>query len=77
MVFLGYWLLSCHPFSPPFCPLEAEMGESPSDWYIHDAIVPSCAFSRRTEQQEVLFPSNFGHLVLLSQGGGCQQGRVL
>ena len=44
MVFLGYWLLPCHPFSPLFCPLEVGIGESPDDQSIHDAIVTSCVF---------------------------------
>ena len=39
-------------------------------------MVTTCVFPRRaqttplSEQEEVLFPSNFGTLVTLSQGGG-------
>ena len=74
MVFWGYWLLPCHPFSRLLMLWRWSWG--PDDWYIPDARVISCAFTRRTqtsplsEQQEVLFPSHFGAFVLLSQGGG-------
>ena len=66
MVFWGSWVLPCHPVSPPSCPLEVEIWGSPDDWYTHDAMVTSCAFSRRaqtpplSEPQEASFPSNFG-----------------
>ena len=75
MVFWGHWLLPCHPFSLFLVLLGVEIRESIDNWYIHDAIVTSCAFRRHaqttllSEQQEVLFPSNFGLLVLPSQGG--------
>ena len=73
MVLQGHWLLPCHPFPPASCPLEAEIGASPDDRYIRDASVTSRVFSRCahttpvSEQQEVVFPSNFGTLV--STGG--------
>ena len=64
------------PTFPPSCRSEVEIGESPDDWGIHNTIVASCVFSRcaqttpLSEQQEVLFPSNFGTLVLPPQRGG-------
>ena len=83
-MFWGYSLLPCHPFSPPSCPLEVEIGASPDEWCIHDAIVTACVFSRRaqttplSEEQEVLFPSHFRTLVSLLQrgGGGGRRSRV-
>ena len=64
------------PTFNPSCPLEGEIGESLNDQYIHDTTVTACVFpwhaqtTPLSEQQEVLFPWNFGTLVLLSQGGG-------
>ena len=78
MVFYVCWLL---PTFTPSCPLKVGIGESPDNWYVHDATVTSCVFCRRaqttplSEQQEVLPPSKFGILVLYSQrvGGGVLQ----
>ena len=76
MEFLGFWLLPCHPYSPPSCPSEVEIGEAPDDWYMHNAIVTSCVLPQCaqttpvSQQREVLFPSNFRSSVLLSQNGG-------
>ena len=38
--------VGCCPATPS-CPLEVEIGESPNEWYLHDAIVSPCVFSRR------------------------------
>ena len=75
-VILGTLVAALEPIFTPSFPLEVETGEPPDDQYIHDAMVTSCVFSRcgqttpLSEQQEVLSPSNFGCLLLLSQGGG-------
>ena len=52
----------------------------PDDQYIHDAMAAACVLSGRaqatplSEQHRVLFPSNFGTLVLLPQAGAGRGG---
>ena len=62
-------------FTPSY-PLEVDIGESPNDQYIHNVTATDCVFllcmrtTPLSDQHEVLFPSKFGTLVLLLQGGG-------
>ena len=76
MALLGTLVAFLPPTFTASCHLEGGMGESPDGEYIHDAIDAFCVFPRRTqtmrlsEQQEVLFLSNFGTLMLLLRVGG-------